>query len=78
MCQIYLLLRTLMSATNDVSIINIAICIFSEQIDELNSFWGSKIPCDYFSFVPLLESIVALVWLKLFIMCGNGGRSTET
>lgn len=35
-------------------------------------------PCEYISFVPLIEAIVAIVWVTMFMMCGNGGRSNET
>lgn len=46
-------------------------------IDESDSNWGSMTTCDYLSYVPLTEAIIATIWITLFLMCGNGGRSNH-
>lgn len=29
--------------------------------------------CDYLSFIPFVEAIIAVVWITLFFVCGRGG-----
>lgn len=46
----------------------------TDQIDEMNSVWGDQGTCAYFYYVPVVETICAIVWIVFIVISGHRGE----
>lgn len=47
-----------------------------DQIDELATKWGDPDTCSYFYYFPIVEVIVAIVWIVFISISGRRGERT--
>lgn len=45
-----------------------------DQIDEMSTLWGDQGTCAYFYYVPVVETICAVVWIVFIAISGHRGE----
>ncbi|XP_063703690.1 uncharacterized protein LOC134833330 isoform X2 [Culicoides brevitarsis] len=46
-------------------------------LDVLSSKWGLNDDCSFAVFTPLFQCMTGIIWISLFLVCGNGGASNK-
>lgn len=47
-------------------------------LEVTKSRWGTNEDCSFATFTPLFQGITGIVFITLFMVCGNGGSSNKT